>query len=369
MTNRKTGMFCIPVLICIISISTAALFISLISCTERKQELKLDLDGDSVKENITIQTVRSRAEDSNMDVRSLRLTVRKSNGDVLKQELDRGFNIEESFVQFRDITGDGKMELVTRTRLGHDCAGCDAYRIYTFEKDGFTHAINLFSIDKKDSMIRTVLRRLPDIREELIDLFNRKARENCGCTDDVSDCSMSEPWLLDTDRDGSREIVQLIGSFQKYDTYYGLCILELSPEGTPSSQAFYLLLIPEGSSLSFVGFMKVRYNRTHLLLNYFHPGTSIFHPVLHVLEIHGTYVREIGKFAGFYPHVIPERLRDLNGDGSTEIIFVDDYIWPSGEAHADVVPVYGIAEYVDGEYKVANEKFKRDYEELNGFSL
>lgn len=356
-------------LICLIVIFIAALFIPLISCTEGKQEYRLDLDGDNVTENISIQTVRSKAEDSNMDVFSLSLTIRKNNGDVMKQELDRGFFIEEMFVDIKDITGDRQAELITRVKLGRDCAECGAYRIYTFEEDGFIHVLNLFSLDKEDIMIKTVLERLVDIQKEFINVYNTRARENCSYGDDISGCSLSELWLLDTNRDGRKEIIQLIGPSGVNNRIYGLCIFELSPEGTPSRQAFYPLQIPEGSDLSFVGFMKAHYNRTQLLVNYIHPGTSIFHPVLHVFEIMGTYVREVGEFSGFYSHVIPERLRDLNGDGYTEIIFVDDYIWPSGEAHADVIPVYGIAEYVDGEYKVANERFKNVYEQLNGFTF
>ncbi len=367
MTNRKTRMFCLPVMICLVVILLAALFTLLISCTERKQELTLDLDGDNVTEKVSIQTVRSKAEDSNTDIFSLSITIQKNNGDVLNQDLDRGFFMEEKFVDIKDITGDKKMELINQVRLGPDCSGCDAYRIYFFEDEGFIHALNLFSLDKDDIMIRTALKHISDIRKEFINFFNIRAAGDCKYKDDISGCSVSELWLVDTNKDDRKEILQLIGLSGDKPNLYGLCIFELSSTGTPSRQAFYPLLIPEGSNLSFVGFMKARYNRTHLLMNYIHPGTSIFHPVLHVFEIQGTYLREIGDFAGFYSHVIPERLRDLNGDGYTEIIFVDDYIWPSGKAHADVIPVYGIAEYADGKYQVANEKYKRVYEQLNGF--
>ena len=59
------------------------------------------------------------------------------------------------------------------------------------------------------------------------------------------------------------------------------------------------------------------------------------------------------------------RLRDIDGDGNTEIIYVEDAYWPSGKSHAYIVPIYGIAEYRDGKYVNANAKFRKTFERLN----
>ncbi|MEW6601600.1 MAG: hypothetical protein AB1499_11585 [Nitrospirota bacterium] len=339
----------------------------LVSFTERKQEFSADLDRDGAAERILAETIQSGDQERETDAISIRLTVWKNDARLLEQYLDGGLFAEERVDDIKDITGDRQAELITMTRPAPDCAKCEAHGIYTFDGGKFDHVLNLFSLDNGDSMINVVLTRIADIRREFIDFYNMRTSANCSLEEDMSECSMSEPWLLDTNMDGSKEMVRLIGSYGGDKKSYGLCVFELSPEGTPSRRVFYPLQLSEGSDLTLVGFMKARYNRTQMLVNYLHPGTSVFYPVLHAFEIMGTYVRETGEFPGFYSHAVPERLRDLDGNGYTEIIFVDDYIWPSGEAHANVVPVYGIAEYENGKYRTANKKFKRAYEEINGF--
>ena len=67
-------------------------------------------------------------------------------------------------------------------------------------------------------------------------------------------------------------------------------------------------------------------------------------------------LKPVGEFSGFYHHVIPERLIDFDQDGTTEIVYVAQSVWPPGGAHADTILIYGIAEYRKGKYREAGKK-------------
>jgi len=115
----------------------------------------------------------------------------------------------------------------------------------------------------------------------------------------------------------------------------------------------------------FIFFVGSKIGNTHLLINYAYTGNSIQSPVLKIYDMQWASVDKIGEFAGFYEHAIVDRLRDIGGDGNTEIIYVEDSYWPPGKSHAYIVPIYGIAEYRDGRYVNANDKFRKTLERLN----
>ena len=103
-----------------------------------------------------------------------------------------------------------------------------------------------------------------------------------------------------------------------------------------------------------LGFLRTHDKHTHLLINYAYTGNSSASPVLNIFDVKWTNVKKVGEFSGFYEHAIAERLRDLDGDGNTEIIYLEDTYWPSGKSHAYIIPIYSIAEYQDGRYVEAN---------------
>ena len=86
-----------------------------------------------------------------------------------------------------------------------------------------------------------------------------------------------------------------------------------------------------------------------------------------MLELHGVGLKPVGEFSGFYHHVIPERLIDFDQDGTTEIVYVAQSVWPPGGAHADTILIYGIAEYRKGKYTEAGKKHYTSGERLNRF--
>ena len=53
-----------------------------------------------------------------------------------------------------------------------------------------------------------------------------------------------------------------------------------------------------------------------------HRKASFGYPVLEVLELQGLGLKPVGELDGFYHHVIPERLIDFDGDGTTEIVYL-----------------------------------------------
>lgn len=121
----------------------------------------------------------------------------------------------------------------------------------------------------------------------------------------------------------------------------------------------------ETGDVDLLGFLKTRDGSTHLLVRFNLPGTSVMHPVLQIFGIRGIRTEDLGSFCGFYYHATADGLRDLGGDMNTEVISVEGFYWPPYASHAKVEVFYGIAEFKEGRYVEANEKFQKEYEELN----
>ena len=186
------------------------------------------------------------------------------------------------------------------------------------------------------------------------------------------DCIVSEPWLLYVDADMEPECVFL--AQQPYDAdddvsrYVNIIIAELADDGQPAIDRVHSTRIPcDDGFLKPIGFLETKSNQIHLLINFSYGGTSVFYPILHVFEFGDKDVQQVGEFAGFYEHVIGERLMDIDRDGPSEIVYVQDAYWPPGGAHVDVIPIYGIAAYINGQYREAYRLFENTYRELNRF--
>jgi hypothetical protein len=148
----------------------------------------------------------------------------------------------------------------------------------------------------------------------------------------------------------------------------GVLVTEISAKGALGRQRFFEYPEePDEVSRSALGFLKTAGGKIHLLTTVDYSGTSIGYPVLEVLELQGLGFRPVGEFSGVYHHVIPERLVDFDGDGTTEIVYVAQSVWPPGGAHADEIPIYGIAEYRQGKYREAGKKHGWATERLNRF--
>lgn len=325
-----------------------------------KNKFTADLSGDKIPETLCVTTMKYKNEEKDIIYQSLEVDVFIKKKRILHQELEREFFYKEQFFALKDIDGDKRSELITQVRLSPYCAGCDAYRIYNYQDNAFVNNINLFSLNPNGPFIRIALKQLPEIKKKVIDYFNTKTEKKTSYG--------SEIWLLDSNRDGRKEIIQLLCSYTddifSGSRIYYLSILELSSLGKPQKYNLFPLQ-SEGGDVDILGFLRTNNNHTHMLINMRGQGTSTAYPVLYIFEINGNQVKNIGRFCGFYSHVIPERFRDLNGDGNTEIIYVSDEIWPIGGAHADVIPVYSIAEYKNGRYVEADKKYKKFLKKLN----
>ncbi|UCG14338.1 MAG: hypothetical protein JSU72_07735 [Deltaproteobacteria bacterium] len=338
--------------------------------------LETDLDRDDGPETVCLRVMRYQDVDLEITHLSLVVDLYQRSTWVLRQELDRSFFSEERFFALEDVSGDGGLELITQAKLGPYCAGCDAYRIYRFaETGGFVHTLNLFNLGPKAGGVKGVLDKLESIQEQIVSSFTNETgmEQPCGYWREDPGCPGSELWLLDSNSDGRMEIIRLLepppGDYFLRDRFYYLCILELSSNGMVLGHAFFHLQMGgEEGFISLIGFLETKGNKTHLLVNFLHPGTSVAYPLLHVFEFKGVQLRGVGEFPGFYLHAISKRLQDIDGDGNTEIIYLGDSYWPPGEPYAKVIPIYSIAEYRDGRYVEANDKFKRTYESLNSTS-
>jgi hypothetical protein len=69
-------------------------------------------------------------------------------------------------------------------------------------------------------------------------------------------------------------------------------------------------------------------------------------------------VKRIAELYGFYEHVVPERLWDVNQDGNTEIIHVGSSYWPPGKSHSEIILGYEIMEYKNGKYMAASPEIE-----------
>jgi hypothetical protein len=328
-----------------------------------------DLDGDNTPERLCLRVLTYKRTGEDISYESLIADVFLGGTRLLRQELDRGLFYQEQFYSLRDLDDDGQPELITRSRLSPDCAGCDVERIHAFRHGKFVHILNIFQLNSDDLFIKVALRQLPEIKNQILNHYKAytEMEHPCGYPEENDECTGSELWLLDSDRDDGKEVIQLLepppGDYFLNARFYNLYILELAETGAFSNHAFYPFQM--GGEMGFVyliGFLGTHDGHTHALVNLDYPGTSTAYPVLHVLDVSGVQAKEIGKFCGFYLNRIPHRLRDLDDDGNTEIIYVGEVYWPPGGAHADVEVAYEIGEYRNGRYVEASREFLESHE-------
>jgi len=335
--------------------------------------VSVDVNGDKIKEKICLRYLKYKQYDDIYTYVSLITEIFKGKKQVLCQELDRGYFFEERFVAFKDIDYDGKTELVTKVRFSPDCVGCQAYRIYTFKEDRFELSLNLFNIEPGNPYLKNVFCRLSGFEEIILTEYKKRAKTEHPCG--IYECCVrSDPWVVDLDHDGQPEVVLLVNPPYDFDslsdTTHYLFIAKFTKAGKLTSYKLHVIDYECNSwacGVDVLGFLETYDKRSHLLINYAYTGNSSASPVLNIFDVKRTNVKKVGEFSGFYEHAIAERLRDLDGDGNTEIIYLEDTYWPPGKSHAYIIPIYGIAEYQDGWYVEANEKFKSTLECLNHF--
>lgn len=333
------------------------------------QTLNVDVDGDEIKEKICLRYLQYKEYDDVYTYVSLVLDMFKEKKQVLRQELDRGFFFEERFVSLKDIDSDGKTELITRVRFSPDCSGCSSYRIYAFNEDRFELALNLFNIKPDNSSLKNVLGKLLGFEEMILNEYRKRTNTEHPCNL-YEGCQRSDPWMVDSDRDGQPEVVFLVRTPEDTDSdtdkYYNLFLAKFTKSGKLAGYNLHKIdLECCDAFVDVLGFLEAQDKHNHLLINFAYPGTSTGYPVLNIFDVQPTNIHKVGAFAGFYEHVIAERLRDLDEDGNTEIIYVGESYLPPGAAHADVIIFYDIAEYRDGRYVEANEKFISTRDRLN----
>ena len=331
--------------------------------------VSVDVDGDKKKEKVCLRYLQYKEYDLVYTYVSLVLDIFKDKKHILRQELDRGFFFEERFVGFKDINLGEKVELITKVRFSPDCAGCSSYRIYTFNDDRFELMLNLFNIAPNNPFLKSILGKISTFEEMIQKDYREKTKTEYPCNIWES-CIISSPWVVDSDHDGLPEVVLLAKS--PYDstcdrdkTHY-LFVAKFAKSGKLIS--YNLHPIKLGYCDAFVdvlGFLETNDKNIHLLVNWALGGTSSAYPLLNIFNVQWNNINKIGKFCGFYERVIADRLRDLDQDGDTEIIYVGESYVPPGGANADVIIFYEIAEYRNGRYVNANEKFKKIRDQLN----
>jgi hypothetical protein len=333
--------------------------------------VSVDVDGDKNKEKICLRYLQYKEYEDIYTYVSLIVDLFKSKKQVLRQELEREFFFEERFVGFKDIDLDEKAELITKVRFSPNCAGCSSYRIYLFKEDRFELALNLFNIDPDNPYLKNLLGKQPSFEEMILIEYRKRTKvENpCGI---YKGCVRSDPWVVDSDHDGQPEIVFLVrspeGTDSDKDKHYNLFIAKITKAGKLMSYKYHVIhyeCYAFACGFDVLGFLETHDKHTHLLINYAYTGNSPTVPVLNIFDIQPNHIKNIGKLGGFYEHVIAERLQDIDGDGTTEIIYVEDIYWPPGKSHAYIIPIFGIAEYRDGSYVDTDEKFKSTFDRLN----
>lgn len=333
------------------------------------QTLNVDVDGDEIKEKICLRCLQYKEYDDVYTYVSLVLDMFKGKKQVLRQELDRGFFFEERFVSLKDIDSDGKTELITRVRFSPDCSGCSSYRIYTFNEDRFELALNLFNIKPNNFSLKNVLGKLSGFEEIILNEYRKRTKTEHPCNI-YEGCQRSDPWMVDLDHDDQPEVVLLVRTPEDTDSdtdkYYNLFLAKFTKSGKLAGYNLHKIDLEYCDAfVDVLGFLGTQDKHTHLLINFAYPGTSTGYPLLNIFDVQPTNIHKVGEFAGFYEHVIAERLKDIDGNGNTDIIYIEYTYWPPGKSHAFIVPIYGIAEYRDGRYVEANEKFKKILERLN----
>ena len=332
---------------------------------------KRDLDGDAIKEELCIRELQFKERDRHFTKKSVVLHLFKKGKKVLQQELRLDHYYQETFLKIADIDNDGRIELVTLVKLGPDCAGCSALRVYRFERDRFERVVSIFDADIYNPAVVKSLKYLPVLKDQVLEHYQRRTGVEHPCGFDLN-CMASELWLTDSDRDGVLECIflteQPYRDHSEYGRHINIVIAEILPNGQMTIGKVYTTGI--GCCDGFVnllGFLKTGKNRLHLLVDVAWGGTGIVYPLLHIYDLSQDGLRQVGELGGFYENVISERLVDLDGDGTTEIIYVEDGYWPPGGSHAEVIPIYGIAAYLDGKYREVNQNFNHTYQKLNQF--
>ncbi len=329
---------------------------------------QVELDGDSTEEEVCLRYAKSERNYNSHSYTSLVVDLSKVKKNVLRQGIDRTFYFEECFVSFKDIDVDGRAELITRVRFSPDCSSCNAYRIYELVDYIFELKINLFGIDLDLSSLKNILTDLTGYDKKILSFLKDKTKSEypCGVHEN---CTIFDPWLVDTDRDGLFEMVMLVeppkDDFDFRNQPSHLFWAKYSAAGEILQCNFIPLPLEYNGHQNVLGFLETCDNSIHLLINIADTGTSSGFPILNVFDLHYPEIRKIGQFSGFYEHAIVDRLRDLDGDGNTEIIFVGESSVPTNAANADIPISYDIAEYRDGKYIENNAKFKNIHEQIN----
>lgn len=331
-----------------------------------------DLDGDSIQEKICFRYLQYKEHDIKYTYISLILDIFKEKKQILRQELNRGYYYAESFAEMRDVNGDGKSELLTRVRFSPDCSGCGAYRIYTFKDDRFVLSTSLFNIKPDNPTLANLLDNIQGVEEMILIDYMKTSKSKFPCAH-WEDCVRSDPWIVDLNDDGQLEVVFLVrppvDNNSDADNDYNLFLAKYTKYGKLAGYTLQKIDLDCCDALvNVLGFIRTQDKHTHLLINFAYSGTSTGFPLLNVFDVQPKNSNKIGEFAGFYEHVIAERLRDLDEDGNTEIIYVGETDCPSGAAHAEVNIFYDIAEYRDGSYVEANEKFNEARDRLNDWN-
>jgi hypothetical protein len=331
-------------------------------------DLFVELDGDSTQEEVCLRYLQSKSDDKSYTYTSIVVDISKGKKQIPRQVISREFYFEEHFVAFKDIDADGRAELITRVRFSPNCSGCSAYRVYEFKDNLFELKLNLFEIELEHPSLSNILCNIGEINKEIIFFLKKKTKIKYMC-DGYEGCSISSPWLVDTNRDGQLEIVILIQPprdvFASKTPLSHVFFAKYSATGKILQHTLIPLPPESGPLIDVLGFLKTRDNRTHLLMNIGDIGTTPAFPILNILDIHWPKMRKIGEFCGFYTHVLADRLRDLDGNGNTEIIYVGETYWPPNGSHADIVLSYDIAEYRKGKYIENNAKFESTREIIN----
>ena len=321
----------------------------------------VELDGDPAREDVCLRYLTSESKGNNPPGISLVVDLSKGKNAILRQIIDRGVFFDEGFVSFKDMDNDGRAEMITRVRFSPDCSGCGAKRIYELKDYHFTLQATLFGININHPSLKKILRDLPDNDKKIISCLKEKTKDDqpCGV---YGECTISAPWILDTNQNGQLEIVMLVepprGDFGSSAKNSYLFFSEYSADGENLQRKLISLPLEHYPIKKLLGFIETRDKRIHLLINIAGMGTTSAFPILNVFDIRWPKLKKIGEFFGFYEHVISDRLRDLDGDGNTEIISVGESYVPPGAAYADIVLLYDVAEYRDGKYIKNNTKFE-----------
>ena len=333
--------------------------------SECVREVAADVDGDGEREHLCFRTAWVKTRDCRIPFHTLIVDLFKGGTWVLRQELVLGVLWEEQFFLVKDLDGDGEAELVTRLQMSPGCSGCVFHRVYAYDGRAFVEWLNLFGVSPHSPQVARVLRNYSSIQEYIESrcktLTSGKTRRGHG--DEQVGCAMGAAWLLDSNGDGRVEIIQLLhptpGDDSLESRFYRLFVMELEAGRTKGPHRFYPLEMGgDQGSISLLGFLKTRDARIHALFNFAYLGTGTGYPILKIFEVKGVEVKRIAELYGFYEHVVPERLWDVNQDGNTEIIHVGSSYWPPDKSHSEIILGYEIMEYKNEKYMAASPEIE-----------